>query len=124
MEGDVKGWYGGAGRGRCGPTTRRCVRLLRFSLVDNRLLTLVGTGGVGKTRLAVRVADTWRLDGENVAEIVSFVDLASLLDPDLVPETLAAQLGLREQPGRAVEATLVDAIQNAAGLLILDNCAH
>jgi predicted ATPase len=79
---------------------------------------------VGKTRLAVSMADTWRLHSEPVADFVSFVDLASLVDPDLVTETLAAQLGLHEQPGRAVVATVVDAIQSARGLLILDNCEH
>jgi non-specific serine/threonine protein kinase len=93
-------------------------------LLDNRLLTLVGAGGVGKTRLAVRMADTWRLHNEQVAGFVSFVDLASLLDPDLLTETLATQLGLHEQPGRAVVATVVDAIRSARGLLILDNCEH
>jgi non-specific serine/threonine protein kinase len=93
-------------------------------LADSRLLTLVGSGGVGKTRLAVRVAGNWKPNCGQIEDFVSFVDLASCLEPELLPETLVAQLGLSEQPGRAVVPTLVDAFQNATGLLILDNCEH
>jgi hypothetical protein len=86
---------------------------VRRLLADSRMRTVVGSGGVGKTRLAVSVADGWSLDGEQVVDIVAFMDLASLLDPDLAPETLAARLGSAKQPGRGVVATLVDAVQSA-----------
>ena len=74
----------------------RELAILRRLLAHNRMLPLVGSERVGKTRLAVSVADGWSPDGEQVVDFVAFMDLASLLDPDLVPETLAARLGVRE----------------------------
>jgi non-specific serine/threonine protein kinase len=85
------------------------------------LLTLTGPGGVGKTRLALRVAR------EALAEYtdgVWFVDLAPLGDPNLVPQVALAALGVREQPGQTVQNALPAAIGDRQLLLVLDNCEH
>jgi predicted ATPase len=87
----------------------------------SRLLTLTGAGGCGKTRLALQVAADL-LEGESDGSW--FVDLAPLTDPALVPQTVAAVLGVREEPGRPLTQTLVDALLPKKLLLILDNCEH
>ena len=99
----------------------RELRDVRRLLGAARLLTLAGTGGVGKTRLAVALLRSPR---RNRLGAGAFVDLAPLGDPELVPQTVAAQLGVREQPGRPVLAALVDVLRRAPLLLVLDNCEH
>ena len=93
----------------------------RLLLNTSRLLTLTGTGGVGKTRLALALLYEMRTDSQ--ADI-AFIDFAPLVDPDLVPQTVASALGVREQPGRSVVATLIKVIQSKSLLLVLDNCEH
>jgi predicted ATPase/class 3 adenylate cyclase len=90
-------------------------------LSGTSLLTLTGSGGCGKTRLALQVAADLL---EAYAEGVWLVELAALADPTLVPQTVAAALGVREQPGRPLTETLVDYLKPKALLLILDNCEH
>jgi predicted ATPase len=90
-------------------------------LADQRLLTLTGPGGCGKTRLALAVAKDLVEDFEDG---VGLVELASLSDPDLVPQAAASALKVREQPGRPLEKTLVDALRLKRILLVLDNCEH
>ena len=97
------------------------LRDVRRLLGAARLLTLAGTGGVGKTRLAVALLRSPR---RNRLGAGAFVDLAPLGHPELVPQTVAARLGVREQPGRPVLATLVDVLRRAPLLLVLDNCEH
>jgi predicted ATPase/DNA-binding CsgD family transcriptional regulator len=90
-------------------------------LDTERLLTLAGPGGSGKTRLALAVASEviWRFqDG------VWFVELASLSDPDLVPQTVGAVLGVRERPGVPLVEELRAHLQTRRVLLVLDNCEH
>src|SRR5262249_17821830 len=70
---------------------------VRRLLVDNRLVTLTGAGGAGKTRMAVEVAN--QVAGE-FNDGIWYVDLASIADPVLVPVTVARTLGLPDQPGR------------------------
>jgi predicted ATPase/class 3 adenylate cyclase len=90
------------------------------SLVDaHRLVTVVGPGGAGKTRLAVEVASA-RVDG--YPDGVWFVDLAAVTDPGLVAVALAATLGLRPEPGRQVVDTIAEYAANRRFLLVLDTC--
>jgi non-specific serine/threonine protein kinase len=86
-----------------------------------RLLTLTGAGGVGKTRLGHEIAAGLLDDPEHG---VWLVELAALADPLLVPQAVAASLGVREEPERSLAATLVDALRPRQLLLVLDACEH
>lgn len=90
-------------------------------LKDNRLVTLTGAGGVGKTRLAVQIAE--QVAGEFAAG-AWFVDLAPLTHPLMVPVSVARTLGLPDQPGRSIMETLSRFVHNRKMLLLLDNCEH
>lgn len=90
-------------------------------LAAHRMLTLVGPGGAGKTRLALQGA------AENIdrfADGVWSVELASVREPELVPQTVAEALGVREESGRPLTRTLVDRWRDRTFLLVLDNCEH
>ena len=93
---------------------------VRQLLSADRLVTLTGVGGVGKTRLALRVAHDLR---RAFPDGVCLVELASLKDPDLLPHTLVAALGIREQPAPAT-LVLSDYLRSRHILLVLDNCEH
>ncbi len=99
--------------------TAQAVHALRWDRV--RLLTLTGPGGVGKTRLAIRVA---RSVADDFSDGVAFVPLASITDAALVPLSLAASLGLFEQGGQAIEDILVSHLCSQQRLLVLDNFEH
>jgi predicted ATPase/class 3 adenylate cyclase len=90
-------------------------------LAATRLLTLTGTGGTGKTRLALQAA-AGELDA--FPDGVWVAELAPLADPALVPQAVAAAAGLVVEPGRSAVATLCDAWRARRVLLILDNCEH
>ncbi|HXT35037.1 MAG TPA: tetratricopeptide repeat protein [Chloroflexota bacterium] len=90
-------------------------------LASHRLVTLVGAGGVGKTRLALAVAEG--IVG-SYPDGVWLVELAPRADPGLVPGTVAQALGLREEPGRPVMETLRDHCGGKRMVLVLDNCEH
>ena len=90
-------------------------------LVSHRLVTLVGAGGVGKTRLALAVAEGI-LDG--YPDGVWLVELAPLADPMLVPGAAAQALRLHEEPGRPVLEALCGHCNGKRMLLVLDNCEH
>jgi predicted ATPase/DNA-binding SARP family transcriptional activator/uncharacterized protein HemY len=95
-------------------------------VLSARLVTLTGTGGIGKTRLAIRVAECLEERWPNHAW---FVDLAALSDADLVPQAVAHALEVREQPGQPLMETILEALRGRvtrfrAPLLILDNCEH
>jgi predicted ATPase/class 3 adenylate cyclase/DNA-binding CsgD family transcriptional regulator len=90
-------------------------------LTQNRLVTLTGAGGVGKTRLAIQIA------GQLADEFGGggwYVDLAPITDAELVPTTAARAFGLPDQPGRSTMDTLTRFIADHQMLVILDNCEH
>jgi len=91
-------------------------------LEDNRLLTLTGSGGCGKTRLALEVAAGELAEG--FEDGVWLVELAPLADPSLVAQAVAFTLKVREQPGRSLTGTLSDHLGSRKLLLVLDNCEH
>jgi predicted ATPase len=97
------------------------VRRAQEVLGTSRLLTLLGTGGVGKTRLARHIAAEVLAD---YRDGVWLVELAALAEPAAVPQAVAAVLGVREQPGRTLLDTLTDALHAQDLLLVLDNCEH
>jgi predicted ATPase/class 3 adenylate cyclase len=85
------------------------------------LLTLTGSGGCGKTRLALQVAAEVI---EDYPDGVWLVELASLSEANLVPQTVVTALGLREEPGRSLTETLSEYLKSKSLLLLLDNCEH
>ena len=85
------------------------------------LVTLTGAGGVGKTRLLVRAAAAILA---HFPDGVRFVEFAPVSDPALVESTVVSSLGLRDEPGRSINETLVDHIGERRMLLVLDNCEH
>lgn len=94
---------------------------IRRLFETTRLITLMGPGGVGKSRLAIEVA---RGVASKFADGVRFIELAPLADARLVPHAVAAALGIREQPGQPVVATLADMLRHRQLLIVLDNCEH
>ncbi len=94
---------------------------LRQTLAADRLVTLTGAGGVGKTRLAIQVA------GQIVGDFddgVWYVDLAPIADPSLVPVAMAGALGLLDQPGQSTTEALIRFVAGRRMLVVLDNCEH
>src|SRR5258706_13395308 len=87
----------------------------------NRLLTVTGAGGCGKTRLAIQVAAQVR---ERFADGIWLVELASLADPGLVPRAVANVLGVKERPGKTVTEAIAEHVAQRSQLLVLDNAEH
>jgi predicted ATPase/class 3 adenylate cyclase/DNA-binding CsgD family transcriptional regulator len=94
---------------------------LRELLAQNRVVTLTGAGGVGKTRLAIQLAAQMATD---FGDGVWYVDLAPITDPELVAVTVARALGLPDQPGRSTMDTLLRFVRDRQLLVVLDNCEH
>jgi predicted ATPase/DNA-binding SARP family transcriptional activator len=90
-------------------------------VVNNRLVTLTGAGGIGKTRLSIQVGFALLNDFPNGMWLV---ELAPLSDPELVPQAVLTALGLIEQSGRSLLEILTDFLRSKRALLILDNCEH
>jgi len=93
------------------------VRLLESS----RLLTVVGAGGCGKTRLALRLAARVK---PMYPDGVWFIGFGSLNDPALVPQTVAAALSIAENANQPIAATIAEALRRRRALLIFDTCEH
>src|SRR5690242_15366781 len=100
---------------------KREVREVRALLSRTRLATVTGAGGSGKTRLALQVARG--LIGRFPDGVV-MADLAPLAEARLVQEALASTLGVHEQPGRPLLATIADDLRERTTLILLDNCEH
>jgi predicted ATPase/DNA-binding CsgD family transcriptional regulator len=90
-------------------------------LTDVRVLTLCGPGGIGKSRLAVRLAAGL---APGFADGAWLVELADLADPDLTARRVAAVLGVSHEPDRPLRDTLADALRPRRLLLVLDTCEH
>jgi predicted ATPase len=96
------------------------VRILAAQLSQERFVTIVGPGGVGKTSVALAVAEAVAADYEHG---VWLVDLAHLSDPRLVPSALASVQGQEALSDNPIPA-LVESLRGKQMLLVLDNCAH
>ena len=94
---------------------------IRRSLDDNRLVTLTGAGGAGKTRLAIEVAAQLTTEFDDG---VRYVELGPITDPALVAVAAVRALGLRDEPGRSSLDTVVRFIGDRRVLIVLDNCEH
>ncbi len=94
---------------------------VKRELAMTRLLTLTGTGGSGKTRLALEVARD--LIGA-YPDGIWVVEFAPLSEPELVPQAVASALGVREKPGNLLTDALADQLRKKDLLLVLDNCEH
>jgi predicted ATPase len=90
-------------------------------LEGTRLLTLLGMGGLGKTRLSLQIAADVL---EKYPDGVWFVDLAPIKDSSLVPNAAAQVLGVHEEPGKPLVQTLCAHVKEHQALLVLDNCEH
>jgi predicted ATPase/class 3 adenylate cyclase len=94
---------------------------VKSMLAASRLLTLVGMGGLGKTRLSLQAAAE---QIHNFPDGVWFLDLAPIGDPALVFSEAAQVLGVREEPDRSLLQTVCAHLRNRRALLIFDNCEH
>ena len=94
---------------------------LRRLLADDRLVTVTGAGGAGKTRLALQVAAN--LLGE-FPDGVWQVDLAPVTDPEVVAIAVARALSLTDEPGHSTMDTLARFVADGRALVVLDNCEH
>lgn len=90
-------------------------------VTKNRLVSLTGSGGAGKTRLSLQVVVDLL---ESFPDGVWFVELAPLSDPALVPQTIISALAIRDEGSRLPLAILEDYLRTRVALLVLDNCEH
>jgi predicted ATPase len=94
---------------------------IKQAIREHRLVTLTGVGGTGKTRLGLQVAADML---DQFPPGVWFVELASLTNPDLIPQTILSTFGIPEQLGLSVLQSLQDYLHEKKLLLMLDNCEH
>ncbi len=99
----------------------RAIDDVKRALWTTRLLTLIGPGGCGKTRLALQVAGEL-LDA--FQDGVWFIELAPISDAALISRTIMSALDLPEQTGRTLTDTLIERLRPRELLLVLDNCEH
>ena len=92
---------------------------IKEMLASNRLVTLLGMGGIGKSRLSTQLAADVL---DDFPDGVWFVELAALTDPSSVPQAVASVLGVKEEAGRPVIEALTKYVRDLQLLIILDNC--
>src|SRR5882757_6765783 len=97
------------------------VKEVASAVRSNRLVTLAGVGGVGKTRLALEVATVL---ADEFPDGVWVFELASVADPAAVPDAVAAVLGITQQPGMTMSESVAGALEGRVRLLVFDNCEH
>ncbi len=90
-------------------------------LEANRLVTLTGADGIGKTRLALATGDDLT---EQFSDGVWLVEFTSWRDPAMVPQVVASALGVREEARRTLMVSLTEFLSGKNLLLILDDCSH
>ena len=90
-------------------------------LGGNRLLTLTGPGGTGKTRLALATAHAAH---DRFPGGVGWVELAAVAEPDIVARTVASQLGVADAPGQDATEAITGHVSGRPVLIVLDNCEH
>ncbi|HKJ39303.1 MAG TPA: BTAD domain-containing putative transcriptional regulator, partial [Anaerolineales bacterium] len=90
-------------------------------IAKNRLVTLMGIGGIGKTSLSLQIGHKILND---YPDGIWFISLDSLSDPDLVPQTVASVFDIQETPDRSIVEILTNVLREKTALLILDNCEH
>lgn len=100
---------------------RHQLQEVKSALSGARLVTLVGPGGVGKTRLALRSATDL---SRGIADGVWLVELAALRDAELVTQAVMTSLGLRDELSRWPVSRLIDYVASKRLLIVLDNCEH
>ena len=100
---------------------KREIAEIQNLLSTHRLLTLTGSGGAGKTRLAYHSAGFLHADYKDGIWAIEF---AALTEEDLAAQAVASALGVHEQGGRPISESLVRYLQSRSTLLILDNCEH
>jgi predicted ATPase/class 3 adenylate cyclase len=97
------------------------LRELRALVLEHRLVTLVGVGGVGKTRLSLELAAD---ASDQFTDGVWVVELAPVSDPASVPDAVATALGIAAIAGQSIDEAIVNAVSGRRVLLVLDNCEH
>jgi len=93
---------------------------IKQELKVHHLITLIGPGGTGKTRLSLQVAADLL---DQFPHGVWFIELAPLTDPDLIPQTILSAIGISEQSGNPL-ALLREYLREKKSLIVLDNCEH
>ena len=90
-------------------------------MTSDRLVTLVGAGGVGKTRIAMRIASDF---AKRLIDGAWFIDLATVTDASFVPNAIASALGIQESTDVPILDSVVTFLRDRKTLLVLDNCEH
>ncbi len=97
------------------------IKKIKELLKDSRLVTLLGTGGAGKTRLTIQIAADLI---DDFANGVWFIELAPLSNPDFLAQTIANVFNLQNSPNQVIEEALINYLSEKEILLIFDNCEH